>query len=71
MKTVIALLIGLMATGVAAAYSDFALTSPTAMYSYIFVSSELTPLHMVLAGVALILFVSFREHQELIDRKRH
>ena len=67
MKSVIVLTVGLMFAGLAAAYS--ALTAPTAIQSYLFSISEPGPLQMVLVGVALILFVGFREHQALIDRK--
>ena len=69
MKFVIALIVGLMVAGLAVAYSDFSLTAPTAMQSYLFSISEPGPFQMVLVGVVLILFVGFREHQELIDRK--
>jgi len=69
MKSVIALTVGLMVAGLAAAYSDFSLTAPTAIQSYLFSISEPGTFQMVLIGVALILFVGFREHQELIDRK--
>lgn len=70
MKSVIALTTGLMVAGVAAAYSDLPLTASTAVYSFVFSISEHSTLYMLLAGVALILFVSFREHQEIIDRKK-
>lgn len=69
MKSVIALAVGLMVAGLAAAYSDFSLTAPTAMHSYLLSISEPGPFQMVLVGLALILFVGFREHQQLIDRK--
>jgi hypothetical protein len=69
MKSVIALIVGLMFAGLAAAYADFSLTAPNAMQSYLFSISEPGPFQMVLIGLALILFVGFREHQELIDRK--
>jgi hypothetical protein len=69
MKSFLALVVGLMAAGVATAYSDFSLSAPTAIQSYLFSISEPGPFQMVLIGLALILFVGFREHQELIDRK--
>lgn len=69
MKSVIALTVGLMVAGLAAAYSDFSLTAPTAVQPYLFSIFEPGPFQMVLIGMALILFVGFREHQQLIDRK--
>lgn len=69
MKSVIALIVGIIIAGLAAAYSDFSLTAPTALQSYLFSISEPGPFQMVLVGMALILFVGFREHQQLIDRK--
>lgn len=69
MKSVIALIVGLMVAGLAAAYSGLSLTAPTAIPSYLFSIAEPGPVQMVLIGVALILFVGFREHQQLIDRK--
>lgn len=71
MKSVIALTIGLMAAGIATVYSDFSLTTQTAVQSYIFSVSAPSTFHMLLGSVALILVISFREHQEIIDRKRH
>jgi hypothetical protein len=69
MKSVIALIVGLMVAGAATAYSDFSLTAPTAIQSYFFSISEPSVFLILLAGMALMLFVSFREHQEFIDRK--
>jgi hypothetical protein len=69
MKSVIALTVGLMVAGLAAAYSGLSLTAPTAIPSYLSSIAEPGPFQMVLVGVALILFVGFREHQQLIDRK--
>ena len=69
MKSVIALVVGLTVAGLAAAYSGLSLTAPTAIQSNLFSISEPDPFEMVLIGVALILFVGFREHQQLIDRK--
>jgi len=69
MKSVIALMIGLMAAGVAAAYSDFSLTAPSALQSYLSSASESSTFQILLAGIVLILLVGFREQQELIDRK--
>jgi hypothetical protein len=69
MKSVIALIVGLMVAGAATAYSDFSLTAPTAIQSYISSISEPSVFLILLAGMALILFVSFREYQEFIDCK--
>lgn len=68
MKSLIILTVGLLATGVAAAYSDFSLTAPAEIQSYIISIPELNMLQMILAGVAVILFVSFREYLTFIDR---
>jgi hypothetical protein len=69
MKSVIALTVGLISAGVVTAYSDFSLAVSIATQSRLFSISEPGPLQMLLAGVGLILFVGFREHQQLIDRK--
>jgi hypothetical protein len=69
MKSVIALVVGLTVAGLAAAYSGLSLTESTAIQSYLFSISAPGPFQMVLIGVALMLFVGFWEHQQLIDRK--
>jgi hypothetical protein len=69
MKSLITLMVGLMAAGAAAAYSDFSLTAPTAIQSYIFSIPELNEFQMISVGVALIVLGSFREYQGFIDRK--
>jgi hypothetical protein len=69
MKSVIALTVGLMIAGVAAAYSEFSLVASTATQPYLFSIPEPNPFLMLLASVVVILFVGFREHQALIDRK--
>lgn len=69
MKSVIALTVGLTIAGVATAYSEFPLTASTAIQPYLFSIPEPSPFLMLLASVVVILFVGFREHQALIDRK--
>lgn len=69
MKSLITLMVGLMAAGAAAAYSEFSLTAPTAIQSYIFSIPELNELQIFLAGVAVIAVGSFREYLRFIDRK--
>jgi hypothetical protein len=56
-----------MAAGAAAAYSDFSLTAPAEIPSYILSIPELNVPQMISAGIALILVVSFREYQAFID----
>ncbi|MBP6422432.1 MAG: hypothetical protein KA271_06030 [Propionivibrio sp.] len=67
MKSLITLSAGLMAAGAAAAYSDFSLTAPAEIPSYILSIPELNVPQMISAGIALILVVSFREYQAFID----
>jgi hypothetical protein len=69
MESITGLMVAGVTAGVVTAYSDFSLAAPTAIQSYLFSTSELSPVLMLMAGVALILFAGFREHQKLIDRK--
>jgi hypothetical protein len=69
MNSLITLMVGLMAAGAAAAYSEFSLTAPTAIQSYIFSIPELNEFQVILVGVALIVIGSFREYLRFIDHK--
>ena len=68
MKSLITISVGLMAAGAAAEYSDFSMTAPAEIPSYILSIPELNVPQMISAGIALILLVSFREYQAFIDR---
>ncbi len=61
MKSVVVLLVGLALTGAAVAFSGFALSAPTAIQSYLYSTPEPGTAEMLLAGAALMLFVSSRK----------
>lgn len=67
MKSLITLMVGLMAAGAAAAYSDFSLAAPTAIQ--LFSIAEPNEFQLILVGVALVAIGSFREYLGFIDRK--
>ncbi len=61
MKSLVVLLVGLAVMGAAVAFSGFALAAPTAIQSYLYSTPEPGTAEMLLAGVALMLFVSSRK----------
>lgn len=69
MKSAIVMSIGLMAAGVAAAYSELSLIPETTMSSGVFSTLAANPWQALVAGVAFIAVVSFREHLKFIDRR--
>lgn len=69
MKSAIVLSIGLMAAGVAAAYSELSLIPQTTISQSILSTFAASPWQALIAGVAIIAAVSFREHLRFIDRK--
>jgi hypothetical protein len=61
MKSFIALTVGLTGTGAGASILDSAIAAPAALHSYIFSMPEPGSVDMLVAGVALMLFVAFRK----------
>ena len=61
MKSFVVLMVGLTVAGAAAAFSGFALAAPTAIQSLVYSTPEPGTGEMLLAGVALMLFVTFRK----------
>lgn len=73
MKSLVVLLVGLVVTGAAMSFSGFALAAPTAIQSsiqssiqsYLYSIPEPGTAEMLLAGAALMLFVSSRAQPKI------
>ncbi|MBI5790591.1 MAG: hypothetical protein HZA63_03855 [Rhodocyclales bacterium] len=67
MKTLLALMAGLVSTGAAMAFSDLALDAPGAIQTY-FSTPPTGTSDMVVAGVGLMLYVAHRRVSRSIKR---